>query len=224
MSALDEHAVLVLGQHWMDRLLPSRTNLRVFLAGGAFKTLIHGGMPRDLDLFCPDAASRQDLIAALHQRGAQMVRDNPPYQAALTLDGLLVEVAYDTTKPTLEERLACSDLALSAVGCEFGSTLNRALVHPLARVSVSERQVLLLKPLMNWKYALYTLERMYRYAEELGFSVPAEEEAHVWATFAAQTPGEQQAMLRRYERVSSGCQAICARAAAIHRASVESHA
>lgn len=221
MTVLDERAVLALGQQWMDRLLPSRTNLRFFLVGGAFKTLIHGGAPRDLDLFCPDAESRQQLIAALYRRGAQTLRDNPPYQEALTLDGLLLDVAYDTTQLTLESRLACSDLALSAVGCEFGSAPDRALVHPLAHESVSRRQVLLLKPLVNWKYALYTLERQYRYAEALGFEVPAEEETHVWETFAAQSPCERQMMMRRYERVSTGPDAICDRAAAVHRASVE---
>ena len=39
---------------------------------------------------------------------------------------------------------------------------------------------------MNGKFALSTLERMRRYADELGYTVPAEEEAEVWRVFESQ--------------------------------------
>ena len=74
---------------------------------------------------------------------------------------------------TLEGRLARFDIALSAVGVEHRPSGQwSAIVHPLARTSVERREVLLLKPLVNWKFVLSTLERMWRYADELGYIVP----------------------------------------------------
>jgi len=219
VSVLNDSAVLALGQRWLDGMLPRQTAGRMFLVGGAFKTLLHRRPPRDLDLWGADAESRVELLAALRVRGAQTLRDNPPFQESLRMEDLLVEVSYDTTQQTLENRIAGADLALSAVGCERCASGDRAVVHPLAVESLLRRRVLLLKPLANWKYALYTLERMHRYAEELGFEVPTEEEEYVWATFAAQTLGERQAMIRRYERVSTGVDAIRARAEAMCEAS-----
>lgn len=218
MSALDSSRVLALGQRWMNRLLPGRTAGRVFLMGGAFKTLLHGRPPRDLDLWGADAASRDEILAALRIRGARTLRDNPPYQEALRLDELLVEVSYDTTQPSLESRIDGSDLALSAVGCERGPDGDRVVVHPLAIESLLTRRVLLIKPLANWKYALYTLERLHRYATELGFVVPSDEEEYIWDIFMSQAIAERLAMIRRYERVSSEFGAIRSRAEALCQA------
>lgn len=215
MSALAQSQVLAFGKQILDCLMPARILGRVFLVGGAYKTLIHGRAPRDLDLFCADSASRDEILAALRTRGARPLRDNPPYQTMLSLGEHVVEVSYDTTQPTLQARLACSDLALSAIGCERSSMEDRAIVHPLAAASLARRQILLLKPLVNWKYALYTLERMHRYAQELAFTLPPEEEACIWQTFTAQAPSERQAMIRRYERVSAGVTAIRERAIAL---------
>lgn len=212
MAPFDVDRVLELGAAWLDRILPERFGGRLFLVGGLYKTLLHGRAPRDLDLFCADDASRAALLSALRVRGAQTVHDNPPYQVALTLDGIPIDVAYDTTHSSLEEWNASCDLALSAVGCELSPDGCRAAVHPLALQSIARREVLLIRPLVNWKYALYTLERMYRYAAELGFSVPSEEEDSVWRLFLSQESAERRAMLRRYLRVSGGSAAIRERA------------
>ncbi len=212
MSGLAPGSVLQLGRAWLDRFLPPRTQGRVFLVGGAYKCLLHGRPPRDLDLFCADAHTRHEVLAALRMHGARSVADNPPYQETLCLDGLQIEVAYDTTHSTLEARIGCTDIALSAVGCERGPDGDRALVHPLAHESTVHREILLLTPLVNWKYALYTLERMHRYAQELGFVVPAEHEDYVWRLFLAQHAHERVSMIRRYERVSEHCGPIRDRA------------
>ena len=99
----------------------------------------------------------------------------------------MVEVPYKTEPDTLSERLARFDVGLSAVGVEHRPNGEwSVMVHPLALESVRRREVRLLKPLVNWKYVLTTLERMRRYAEELSFSVPADEEAEVWRVFEAQ--------------------------------------
>lgn len=212
MSALAPSKVLQLGRAWLDRFLPPRTQGRVFLVGGAYKCLLHGRPPRDLDLFCADAGFRHELLAALRSHGARTLAENPPYQTILSLEELTIEVAYDTTQATLEARIESTDIALSAIGCERGPDGDRALVHPLAHASATRREILLLTPLVNWKYALYTLERMHRYAQELDFVVPAEQEEYVWRLFLAQSAAERQSMIRRYERVSAQGGPISARA------------
>jgi hypothetical protein len=55
-----------------------------------------------------------------------------------------------------------------------------------------------LDPLLNWRHALTTLERMRRYAEELRFEVPPEEEEKIWSTFDKQTREMQNGMIERY--------------------------
>lgn len=105
----------------------------------------------------------------------------------------------------MEDRLARFDIALSAVGvehCPGGEW--RAVVHPLAQASVEQRRVLLLKPLVNWKYALATLERMRRYAHELGYSIPPDEEAEVWRVFESQPDDMKRGMLERFKRTAMG--------------------
>ena len=116
-----------------------------------------------------------------------------------------MEVPLKTEPATLEGRLGRFDIALSAVGAEhLGDGTWRAVVDPRARVSVERREVLLLKPLVNWKHALGTLERLRRYAEELGFRVPEAEEAEVWRVFGEQPDDMKRGMLERYDRTAQG--------------------
>jgi hypothetical protein len=175
-----------------------------FLAGGAFKSLLHGGPPRDLDVWPATAGDRTALLGQLADRGARLQHDKPPFQTTYTLAGHVIELPYDTSPTSLEERLARFDLALSAVGVEHRHGTWRAVVHPLALESIRRREVLLLKPLINWKYALATLERTRRYAAELGYTVPDSETRAVWSVFDAQPRQEQEAMLARYLRVAGG--------------------
>ena len=67
---------------------------------------------------------------------------------------------------------------------------------------MARREVLLLKPLVNWRHCLSTLARSRRYAADLGYSVPPEEEAEVWRTFDAQDAEMQRGMIERYERAA----------------------
>jgi hypothetical protein len=117
----------------------------------------------------------------------------------------VVEVPHKTEPDTLSRRLARFDIGLSAVGVEHRPDgAWSVMVHPLALESVRRREVRLLKPLVNWKYALTTLERMRRYAEELSFSVPAEEEAEVWRVFEAQDAELRAGLIERYQRTGAG--------------------
>ncbi|HEV7589811.1 MAG TPA: hypothetical protein VGO40_16980 [Longimicrobium sp.] len=203
---MDEAALVRFARSRLAPVLGEEPAASFFLAGGAFKSLLHGRPPRDLDVWPATPADRELLAAQLVRRGAQPGRDNPPYQTSYTHAGQLIELAYDASAARLEDRLGQCDLALSAIGVEHRAGAWRAAIHPLAVESVRRREVLLLMPLVNWKYALATLERLHRYAAELRFGIPAEAEPAIWELFSAQPRPERNAMIGRYLRVSSGDQ------------------
>lgn len=177
---------------------------RFFLAGGAFKSLLTGRPPRDLDIWAPSEHDRDLLLAALRARGARPAGARP-FADAFEVARRVVEVPHETEPDTLSERLARFDVGLSAVGVEHRPDGEwSVMVHPLALESVRRREVRLLQPLVNWKYVLTTLERMRRYAEELSFSVPAEEEAEVWRVFEAQDTDLRAGLIERYLRTGVG--------------------
>lgn len=205
---LTEQAVLAFAREWFHRLCADKFDGRVYLAGGAFKTVLHGRPPDDLDLFAVTDESRDELLEVLQDNGAVVVRDNEPYQTVLDWRGQRVELAYSTHYHTLSERLARFDLGLSAVGVEYDDGRLHAEIHPKAVESLERGEVLLIKPLKNWKYALATLERMHRYAEELDLAVSETEVGHIWSVFDEQTPEMQRGMLDRFRRVGRGTQSI----------------
>lgn len=203
-AGLDERSMVDFARWEMARTVGTRCNARFFLAGGAFKTLLTGCPARDLDLWAPSAQDRELVVRALMERGACRL-DDRPFAEAFGVDGRIVELPCKTEPETLEGRLARSDIALSAVGVEYRPGDRwRAVVHPLARTSVDREQVLLLKPLVNWKWALTTLERMRRYAAELQYSVPPTEEEEIWRVFEAQSDAMKRDMLERYDRLADG--------------------
>jgi broad specificity phosphatase PhoE len=178
---------------------------RFFLAGGAFKSLLTGRPPRDLDLWAASERDRDLLLAALRAREARPAGARP-FANAFEVAGRVVEVPHKTEPSTLPERLARFDIGLSAVGVEHRPDGEwSVMVHPLALESVRRRAVLLLKPLVNWKYALTTLERMRRYAAELSFTVPPDEEAEVWRVFETQGAEMRKGLIDRYRRSGTGC-------------------
>ena len=173
---------------------------RFFLAGGAFKTLLTGQPPKDLDLWTPSRQDRKTLIKLLDFKGSRLL-PAPPFADAFNIRGRVVEVPHEIGPPTLDARLRCFDIAISAIGVEHRPNgLWDARIHSLAHLSLQRREVLLLKPLVNWKYALTTLERMHRYAEELNFEIPSEEIAEVWRVYDAQPTKERERMIERYRR------------------------
>ena len=181
---------------------------RFFLAGGAFKTLLTGRPPRDLDLWAPSPQDRALLEARLAERGARRMPPQP-YTQAFRLGNRLIELPLSTEPTTLEARLARFDLALAAIGAEHRPFDEwRAVVHPLAQASVERREVLLLDELPNWKHSLGTLERMRRYATELGFDAPASEQERVWRIFADQPPEMRRGMVERFQAVARHDQGV----------------
>lgn len=203
-----EDEIVGFARRLMEPVVGSDCRARFFLAGGAFKTLLTGRPPRDLDLWAPTERDRDILLESLMRRGRTSPRE-APFADVFEVGERVVELVHEVGPESLECRLGRFDIALSAIGAEHHPG-NRwgSIVHPLARTSVELRQVLLLKPLVNWKYALATLERMRRYAEELGFSVPLGEEAEIWSVFDNQPRNQKQRMLQRYERTGLGISGV----------------
>jgi hypothetical protein len=218
VCGLDECDVIELARREIAAVVGLQSPARFFLAGGAFKTLLTGRPARDLDLWAPSAADRVALLAELAQRGARPL-DPRPFAQAFEVRGRVIEVALKVGPPTLEACLGRFDIALSAIGAEhLGGDQWRAIVNPHALQSVLRREVLLLKPLVNWKYALATLERMYRYAGELGYRVPDSEVDSVWDVFDSQTREMQEGMIARLDRATMTAERNGVREQALRRA------
>lgn len=209
MSGLNERSVIDFARREVARTVGTACDARFFLAGGAYKSLLTGRPPRDLDLWAPSMQDREMLISALAIRGASRL-DCRPFADSFEIGGRMVEVSHRAEYETLEALLARFDIALSAIGAEHQPRdLWTAIVHPLARESAERQEVLLLKPLVNWKYALATLERLRRYALELGYHVPPEEEAEVWRVFESQSDDMRLGMLERLNRTALGGYSVC---------------
>lgn len=204
LCGLAEPDVIEFARREIAATVGLNSGARFFLAGGAYKSLLTGRPPRDLDLWAPSEHDRALLLAALRARGARPAGARP-FADAFEVAERVIEVPHRTEPSTLAELLARFDIGLSAVGVEHHSNGEwSVMVHPLAFESVRRREVLLIKPLVNWKYALTTLERMRRYAVELSFSVPAEEEAEVWRVFKAQDAELRAGLIERYRQTGIG--------------------
>ena len=204
LCSLSKNDVIDFARREVAAAVGVNCDARFFLAGGAFKTLLSGRKPKDLDLWAPSFLDRERLIHCLRKRGASPL-ESRPFADAFKIAGRVIEVPHQVAPPLLTQRLACFDLALSAVGVEHRPDGNwSAQVHPLAQQSVLKREVLLLKPLVNWEFALTTLERMRRYAMELNYFVPSEEEAEVWQIFDSKSGDIQANMLENLRITGTG--------------------
>lgn len=197
-------AVVEFARHEVANTLGLDCEAHFFLAGGAFKSLLTGKPPRDLDIWAASQTDRDRLIQYFNAKNARPLPPKPFSDTFLIADRV-IEIPHKTADENIEKHVAGFDIGLSAIGVEYSpqDTWN-AYIHPLAFTSVQNRQILLLKPLVNWKYALTTLERMRRYAEELDFAIPIEEEKTVWQIFKSQSPNMQTGMLERFKRTSLG--------------------
>lgn len=100
-------------------------------------------------------------------------------------------------------RLRCGRLPTQRrTALAHGPATGRCGAEPEAAESARCREIRLLKPLVNWKHVLATISRMREHGSQLGFAIPAEEEAHAWFTFTSQEEEIQAGMMERF-RVSS---------------------
>ncbi len=206
LRQLDERHAIDFARREIAQTLGTNIDAQFFLAGGAFKTLLTGCSPSDLDLWAPSKRDREKLISDLTARGACQIEERH-YSDAFTIGGRIVEVSHKIQ--SLEKTLVGFDIALSAIAVEHRPDGEwQAFIHPLAIESVAQRQVLLLKPLANWRHSLTTLERMRRYATELGYVIPPQEEGEIWQVFDSQSEDMQSGMLERFKRMTSGGQGV----------------
>lgn len=204
---LDPGAVADFARWELARVVGMDCPADFFLAGGAFKSLLTGRAPHDLDLWATSEDDRRALVGTLESRGACRL-DRAAFADVFQIGGRIVEVPDAIEPSTLAARLARFDLALSAVGVHhrprsLGGTLD-VQIHPFTHQSVEWREVLLLDPLPHPKYALSTLERVRRYAAELGYSGLQAAAARIWAIFDAADAEEQQRMINRFDRTARG--------------------
>ena len=205
---LTEEDVVGFARREVARTVGLDCRARFFLAGGAFKTLLTGRAPSDLDLWAPTPADREVLRRHLIDRGASLLPPKP-YTEAFELAGRIVELPLKAEPATLEERLQRFDLGLSAVGVEHTPADRwRCVIDPRALESVRRSEVLLLDDLPNWKHALTMLERARRYASELGYSLPRGEEERLWRIYAEQDAGMRGQMVDRFNLASRGDQGV----------------
>jgi len=208
LCELNESEVIEFARREIAETVGLDCDARFFLAGGAFKSLLTGRPPRDLDFWAPSPLDRDILLDHLQKRGAVRLPSSA-FADVFEIRGRVVEVPYKTEPGSLQDRLNRFDIALSAVGVEYqpGGGWS-AMIHHLALQSVVQREVLLLEPLANWKYALATLERMRRYAFELGFCVSSDGEAAIWELYYSQPSDVRQRMLEHFEEVSIGAYGV----------------
>lgn len=188
LCSLDVDDVVEFARREIAATVGLESGARFFLAGGAFKTLLTGRAPRDLDIWAPSERDRELLLSAIESRGALQLEPST-FADRFRIADRIVEVPRKVVPPTLEERLDRFDIALSAIGVEHRPHEEwRACVHALALESARRREVLLLKPLMNAQYARLSLNRVHRYARELGFSIPESVKAEIRGIIDQQQP------------------------------------
>ena len=106
--------------------------VRFFFWGDAFKTLLHGRPPRNLDLWTPSAAERATMRTHLLKRGAIPLPERSDTEG-FQLGDRVIELSLENSPPTLEGQLARFDFALSAVGVEYRPSDQWCAVIPPSR-------------------------------------------------------------------------------------------
>ena len=129
---IDDVDVLEFARRELASIVGPSLDARFFLAGGAFKTLLTGRAPRDLDSVGRLAGRPSALIAVLLARGARPMQPRP-YSEAFTLHDRVVDVPHKTGATTLEDLLARSDPHCRP------SASNTCLVDPGALSSTRSR-------------------------------------------------------------------------------------
>lgn len=216
LCKLSAHDVIEFARRELASTIGLDCGAHIFLAGGCFKQLLTGRPAKDLDLWAASKRDRQQLLHRLQERGAESL-PALPFADAFLLNERVVEVPHEVGASTLDALFLRFDLGLSAVGVEYQPSKGwGAKIHPLAKESLTRRELLFLKPLKNWKYALTTLERGRRYASELGFCLPETEEEEVWRLFSSQTTEMRIGMIERHKAAGRGGFGVMEEAMAIH--------
>ena len=184
----------------------------IFLAGGAFKPLIkEGHAVRDLDLWVRDRRVRERLCDHLVRCGATLVRDFRPYCILLRAGAMDIEVTYQNVKDRpISEILEGFDLAPCGIAATYvDGQVTQATITPAAIKSLRDGEVLINKPFLRrletkrTPDVLQGLDRVARFASEMGMAVPEEQRQRLWAIYEELfTHEERQACVDTYMKAT----------------------
>ena len=131
LCSFAENDVIELARREIATTIGLNTGTHFFLAGRAFKSLLTGRPPRDLDLWPASEHDHTLLIKALQCHGAQPAEPRP-FSDTFELAGRVIEVAHKAEANTLPALLAGFDIGISAVAVEHRPDGEWcAMVHPL---------------------------------------------------------------------------------------------
>lgn len=172
----------------------------VFLCGGAFKHLINTSLKlNDIDLWVRNRREREALMAELLIRGARLVRDFHPYCILFDFRGPAIEITYQNVKNRqISEIVDGFDLA----GCAIAATYSHgrivdSYINPLALSASTERTACLEKSYLNrlrtdhMPSVLRSIDRLQRFAKEVGYRASQEDIKAMWAIFFNEYSAEE---------------------------------
>ena len=190
-----------------------------FLCGGAFKPLIDPQLKiNDLDLWVRNRKSREQLVSALLENGAELVQDFVPHCIKLQKDDVTVEITYHNVNDgSVTDIIEGFDLACSAIGVRYDSgrihdaTISKGLLRSL------EKKITLLQEGFvdrvredHSPSLLRSIDRMKLFASDAGFEIDTESNDQLWHLFeTAYDEDEKQQSLDLYMETTVAYKSRC---------------
>lgn len=172
----------------LTKLLPNGFQGRFFLAGGCFKSLIHGKAPNDLDLWPASLNDRRLLLESLICQGSVVIEEHGQFHTVLKNPALPFRIEV-TRKcpPSKEECVADFDIELACVAAEYsnGTVVEDVYIHAGIAECIECQEIRAVSRLLAMTFSLRTLERLDRYGTELGFHVCDKSRNRVWDSYTA---------------------------------------
>ena len=181
----------------VQRLLPNGFGGKFFLAGGCYKSLIHGKAPNDLDLWPASLEDRVSLIESLVSQGSVVVTDGP---FNTVLKNSVYPIRVEVTRkcpPSAKESVADFDIQLACVSAEYSNrTIRDVYIHPGIPDCIKFQKVVAVSRLTPMRYTLLSLQRLERYGKELGYRVCEQSIRQVWDIYTAASKEERKDLLK----------------------------
>lgn len=182
------HAAEVLGFLSSGTAYPGE----VFLCGGVYKTMLNPALKvNDIDLWVRNRKERNRLIADLRERGARLLRDFHPYCVLFELEGRRIEITYQNVK---ERRISEIVEGFDIAGCAIAATYSngritdsffsrRAAISARCGTACLEESYLERLRAERLPTVLRTIDRLERFAAEVGFHPSASDVHDLWEIY-----------------------------------------
>ena len=183
-------------EKYIEIILPDGFQGRFFLAGGCFKSLIHGKEPKDLDLWPASSEDRAFLLNSLQSQGSIFV-EHGQFNTILKNPALPFHLEVTCKCPnSIEECVADFDIELSCVAAEYSDGIIEGIyIHPGVADCIEFQEIRAVSRLLPTAYSLRTLERLENYGKELGFHVCEQSRRRVWNIYTAASEKERTELL-----------------------------